>query len=161
MAAWILAHVPTNSPPGSDPPMPLEHDGDPRLAIASSPDDPPPPSATGAGTRFTCPDCGGVLFERHEGNLERFECSVGHVCSIESLSSAQAEALESALWAAVRSLEDRAAMLRRLAGRARGNYHRRSAEAFERQAEEALERARNIRDPIERSVDDESIAAES
>ena len=39
----------------------------------------------GEGTRFTCPDCGGVLFERREGLLERFECSVGHVFSIESL----------------------------------------------------------------------------
>ena len=161
MAAWILAHVPTNSPPGSDPPMRLEHDGDPRLAIASSPDDPPPHSASGTGTRFTCPDCGGVLFERHEGNLERFECSVGHVFSIESLSNAQAEALETALWAAVRALEDRAAMLQRLAHRTRHGAHARSALTFERQAEEAIDRARTIREGIEGSTEDEAVAAES
>jgi two-component system chemotaxis response regulator CheB len=83
------------------------------------------------------------------------------VFSIESLSNAQAQALENALWAAVRSLEDRAVMLRRLAGRASVGKHRRSAMAFERQAEEALDRAATIRRAIERSVDDQPMVAES
>jgi two-component system chemotaxis response regulator CheB len=86
---------------------------------------------------------------------------VGHVFSIESLSNAQAESLENALWAAVRSLEDRAAMLKRLAARADGGNHRRSAMTFERQAEEALDRAATIRDTIERSAGDQALAAES
>jgi two-component system chemotaxis response regulator CheB len=161
MARWILEHVPNDTLRGSDPPMTPDADaGNPRLAVADTSQE-PPRSAAGEGTRFTCPDCGGVLFERHEGNLERFECSIGHVFSIESLSSAQADALDGALWAAVRSLEDRAAMLKRLANRAIGGGRQRSAGAFERQAEEALERARTIRDAIERSVDDQAIAAES
>jgi two-component system chemotaxis response regulator CheB len=102
-----------------------------------------------------------VLFERHEGDLERFQCSVGHVFSIESLSSAQAEALENALWAAVRSLEDLAALLQRLAARARGNGHERSAETFERQQGDALERAATIREAIQGTTDEQAIAAES
>jgi two-component system chemotaxis response regulator CheB len=160
MARWILEHVPNDHSGESEPSMATEEqEPDPSLTMGN-PGTEEPPSATGTGTRFTCPDCGGVMFERHEGNLERFECSVGHVFSIESLSSAQAEALEGALWAAVRALEDRAAMLKRLAGRALGNNHRRSAEAFERQAGEALERARTIRDAIERSVEDQAIVAE-
>jgi two-component system chemotaxis response regulator CheB len=163
MAAWILKHRPT--PEG-------ETKGDPRVSANESGDDPrltaveggsteTPRSAAGDGTRYTCPDCGGVLFERHEGNLERFQCSVGHVFSIESLSSAQAEALENALWAAVRSLEDRAALLQRLAARARNNAHTRSANTFERQAEDALDRAATIREAIQGAPDDQSIAAES
>src|SRR3954466_15065231 len=160
MAAWILAHAPTDGPPGIDASMPSHQHEAPRLALAESPDD-LPRSATGTGTRFTCPDCGGVLFERHEGNLERFECSVGHVFSIESLSTAQAEALESALWAAVRALEDRAAMLGRLAERSRGDDHRRSAESFERRAAEAGDRARPIREAIERTSVDQGMVAES
>jgi two-component system, chemotaxis family, protein-glutamate methylesterase/glutaminase len=159
MAAWILAHVPTNGPTGGEPPMPVEDHQDPRLAVAGAGD--APPSATGRGTRYTCPDCGGVLFERHEGDLERFECSVGHVFSIESLSSAQAEALEGALWAAVRALEDRAAMLRRLAERARRGVHAHSAHTFERQADDAVERARTIRDAIEGPAEEHAIAGES
>src|SRR6185295_19939643 len=115
MAQWILDHRPqTNGAPGSDPPMATdEPTDDPPMAIVDAGGD-LPRAATREGTRFTCPECGGVLFERHEGALERFECSVGHVFAIESLSSAQAEALEGALWAAVRSLEDRAALLTRL-----------------------------------------------
>jgi two-component system chemotaxis response regulator CheB len=164
MAHWILKHNNTRSnrdPVSSNPPRnPAEPSDDPRLAVVDASDD-PPRSATGVGTRYTCPDCGGVLFERREHQLERFECSVGHVFSIESLSSAQAEALESALWAAVRALEDRAALLKRLAGRARETDQERSAAGFERQGAEALERASTIREAIQRSSEDRTIAAES
>ena len=161
MAAWILAHV---SVERSD--RPYEAPMDPQPS-----DDPPPnpgardnpgapPSAAGEGTRFTCPDCGGVLFERNESGLERFECSVGHVFSIESLSSAQAEALENALWAAVRSLEDRAVLLRRLARRTGTNGQSRSSEAFERQAGEALDRAATIRDAIQQAAVEEAVGGD-
>ena len=162
MAGWILTHTATtDGAPGGDQPMRYEEPAqDPHLAVVDSTHD-PPNAAIGQGTRFTCPDCGGVLFERREGALERFECSVGHVFSIESLSSAQAEALETALWAAVRSLEDRAALLKRLASRGRANEHLRSAANFERQAQEALERAKTIREAIQRSSEDKAIAAES
>jgi two-component system chemotaxis response regulator CheB len=163
MAHWILEHNPrTNrATVSSNPPSnAMEPTEDTRLAVVDSGDN-PPRSATGEGTRYTCPDCGGVLFERREGLLERFECSVGHVFSIESLASAQADALESALWAAVRSLEDRAALLQRLARRGRENDQVRSAATFERQAEEALERSHTIREAIQRSSEDRSIVAES
>jgi two-component system chemotaxis response regulator CheB len=93
-----------------------------------------------------------------EAALERFECSVGHVFSIESLSSAQAEALENALWAAVRSLEDRASLLRRLADRAQSDGHAASAPRFERQAADPLDRAATIRDAIVSSTEPEAAA---
>jgi two-component system, chemotaxis family, protein-glutamate methylesterase/glutaminase len=158
MAAWILEHRPAPDRAVKEAPMSAHeaHD-DPRLTAVEGTGD-LPRSAAGDGTRYTCPDCGGVLFERHEGNLARFQCSVGHVFSIESLSSAQAEALENALWAAVRSLEDRAALLIRLAGRARTNEHLRSATTFERQSDEALERAATIREAIQRSSEDRTLA---
>jgi two-component system, chemotaxis family, protein-glutamate methylesterase/glutaminase len=160
MAKWILEHVPHNETTDR---AAMTAEGNPghSLPPVAGAQDEPPPSAAGEGTRFTCPDCGGVLFERREGDLERFECSVGHVLSIESLSNAQAQSLENALWAAVRALEDRAAMLLRLAGRARGNDHRRSAESFERRAAQAVDRARTIREAIERTSVDQAMVAES
>jgi two-component system chemotaxis response regulator CheB len=84
------------------------------------------------------------------------------VFSIESLSGARAEELESSLWAAVRSLEDRAALLQRMSWRADGSGHRRSARTFRRQAHEALGRAGTIRDVILRAtaVDTASLHAE-
>jgi two-component system, chemotaxis family, protein-glutamate methylesterase/glutaminase len=160
MVAWILEHGPGNEGPPKGEATMGDESQDTRLAAIEGGAD-PPRTAVGEGTRYTCPDCGGVLFERHEGNLARFQCSVGHVFSIESLSSAQAEALENALWAAVRSLEDRAALLLRMASRARANQHGRSADMFERQAEEALERAGTIREAIQGSADDQSMVAES
>jgi two-component system chemotaxis response regulator CheB len=153
MADWIMRRTTQDDPPlESEAAMSSDETVGARDDATTDTLNDPPRAATGQGTRFTCPDCGGVLFERHEGALERFECSVGHVFSIESLSNAQAEALETALWAAVRSLEDRAALLQRLARRARGNGQERSADTFEIQADEAIDRARTIREAIERSA---------
>jgi two-component system chemotaxis response regulator CheB len=101
------------------------------------------------GTRFTCPDCGGVLFEQAESGLTRLRCSVGHVFSIESMASEQADRLEGALWTAVRALEDRAELLERLSTRAEQSQQRRSAAAFRGQAGEAKARAALVREVVE------------
>jgi len=50
----------------------------------------------------------GYLWELRDGDLTRFRCRVGHAFSIESMDAKQAEMLESALWAALRALEERA-----------------------------------------------------
>jgi two-component system chemotaxis response regulator CheB len=106
------------------------------------------PHPNGKGTRFTCPDCGGVLFEHVEGAFVRFVCSVGHAYSIEALAGGQGHELENALWAAVRALEDRAVLLGRLAERARGSRQHRPAETFASEAVVAQERSQVIREAI-------------
>ena len=155
MADWILGHVDDEHriPKGAAAP---DNPGESGLGLAPS-----VPEAEGDGTRFTCPDCGGVLFERWEGHLERFECSVGHVFSIDSLVAAQADGLENALWAAVRTLEDRVALLGRMAARAERSEHPRSALAFQGQARELAERARIIRIAIEQVTADRTQAVEA
>jgi two-component system, chemotaxis family, protein-glutamate methylesterase/glutaminase len=65
---------------------------------------------------LTCPACGGVLIER-AGDGVRFACHAGHAYTPESLVEQQGAALESTLWQAMRTLEERAELLRRLAGR--------------------------------------------
>jgi two-component system chemotaxis response regulator CheB len=72
----------------------------------------------GDPTLLTCPDCGGVMLEREEGGVVRFACQVGHSYSPESFDEEQGEALESALWTAIRTLDERADLLRRMARRA-------------------------------------------
>jgi two-component system, chemotaxis family, protein-glutamate methylesterase/glutaminase len=114
--------------------------------------------APGTGTRFTCPDCGGVLFEQREGGLERFACSVGHVYSPEALDAHQEHELEGALWAAVRSLEDRSTLLRRLAARALANEQQRVAENFEGRARDSDRRAQTIRRVITQPPGEEGVA---
>jgi two-component system, chemotaxis family, protein-glutamate methylesterase/glutaminase len=110
-------------------------------------------------TRFTCPDCGGVLFEEGQNGAETYECSVGHAYSPDSLQEEQARHLESALWAAVRSLEDRAVLLRRLADRAAQRGNDRSRSSFEGQALDAVDRAELIRTVVTRPTTPQSDVA--
>lgn len=55
----------------------------------------------------TCPECNGPIYEIKDGELALFQCFVGHRFSPESLSEEHSEALERALWTAVRKLKER------------------------------------------------------
>jgi two-component system chemotaxis response regulator CheB len=77
-----------------------------------------PSPSNGEASLLTCPDCGGVLMESEEGGVVRFACQVGHAYSPDSLVERQGDALESALWQALRTLEERADLLNRMARRA-------------------------------------------
>jgi two-component system chemotaxis response regulator CheB len=75
--------------------------------------------AIGAPSVFTCPECSGTLWEVGDDDLPRFRCRVGHAYTSESLVAEQDDALEDALWAALRSLEENATLARRMAERFR------------------------------------------
>ena len=68
--------------------------------------------AIGSPTTLSCPDCGGGLSEIRDGPVLRFRCQVGHAFSPDSMEEAQAEAMEKALWVALRTHEDRVRRLR-------------------------------------------------
>jgi two-component system chemotaxis response regulator CheB len=138
MAGWLARH----RPGGPRPPGGVRVMDDPHI-----PSTPEAPREDATGTRFTCPDCGGVLFEQTEAGMTRWRCSVGHVFSIESLAAGQAHALEGALWTAVRALEDRAELLRQMAARWEGQL--RAAQDFADQADDAERRAGLVREAIE------------
>jgi two-component system, chemotaxis family, protein-glutamate methylesterase/glutaminase len=65
----------------------------------------------------SCPECGGALREIKDGELLRYRCHVGHAYDGDLLLGAQTEIIERALWSALRALDERAALLRRLAAR--------------------------------------------
>lgn len=65
--------------------------------------------------RHPLPDRNGTLWELQDGELLRYRCRVGHAYSAESMVAAGDESVERALRSAVRSLEESAALSRRIA----------------------------------------------
>ena len=126
--------------------------GDGPHVRAMEPDLGPPQTALDAPDRpgkvsvFTCPECHGTLWEADERGIVRFRCRVGHVYSPESMLSAQTDSVDRALWIALRSLEERAALTHRMADLARSRKHIWVAKAFEQRALAAEEHAAVVRD---------------
>lgn len=97
---------------------------------------------------LVCPACGGVLWEEPEGNVRRYLCHVGHRYTEQNLLASQTDTLERALWSAIRALEERASLLRRLAVQSRREGRTKSAELFEGRARDAEDNADSIRQVI-------------
>lgn len=93
---------------------------------------------------YLCPDCGGGLWEVN-GAPTRFRCRVGHGYSLDQLTKSLDEQVESALWAAARSLEDRAALSRRLAEQWRERGADEVSRHFQRRGDESAEHASVLR----------------
>jgi two-component system chemotaxis response regulator CheB len=96
-----------------------------------------------AGTlaNVTCPECQGNLWEIHDASGIRFRCRVGHAYSEAAIDEAQSQSVERALWTALRALEERVALTRRLAAQARTRGHETLAAIFE-------ERSRAVDDDV-------------
>lgn len=103
---------------------------------------------------FGCPSCGGGLFELESWPVPRYRCRVGHAWSPESLLDEQAVATEGALWTALRALEEKSALGRRMADSRAGTGPR-----FTRMADDADSASALIRGLLARLG--ESTAAQS
>lgn len=90
-----------------------------------------------AAPEFVCPICQGKLTESRLDGFERFRCHVGHAFSLGSVAAEQADETERALWAAVRALEESAAVARRLAASATGHMRQKFEEKEETQSQQA------------------------
>lgn len=77
---------------------------------------------------LSCPDCNGVLFELPGRPAPRFRCRVGHAWTGETLALDQGDGVETALWTALRTLEERVALLDRLTAHAEAHGQSRSAQ---------------------------------
>jgi two-component system chemotaxis response regulator CheB len=116
----------------------------------------------GTPSGYSCPDCGGVLWEvPGEGKTgsPRFRCRVGHGYDAESLLASDGNAVEDALWTALRALEERASLSERLFLRAESRNQTLSAARFAEQTREAQARIEVLRnllgrgEPVEAALD--------
>ena len=107
----LLAELSTTPLPDAPPP----HDTLLDAEVAMSEFEPITTDNLAPPAGYGCPSCGGSLFEIDPAPHPRFRCRVGHAWSPESLLEEQEMALESALWVALRALEEKSALSRRLA----------------------------------------------
>ena len=97
----------------------------------------PDGTPAGAPSPYACPDCHGVLNTVPDETVLRFRCRTGHAWSAESLVAQQDGDVEEALWTALRILEERGEMSRRLADMATVAGRGWSQEHFLSRAEDA------------------------
>lgn len=105
-------------------------------------------ASVGTPSVFSCPECGGVLQEIREGEPLRFRCQVGHAYTAKALADGQTDRLEDALWSALRMLEERAHLDRRIAEDARRRAINEIIGHFEARALEAERNAEVIREAL-------------
>ncbi len=108
---------------------------------------------------LTCPACGGAVGQRSVDSLPYFECHTGHRFAAPDMDEAQFRQLEQALEVALRVLNERAELSRRLGEAARGRGQANAAGHWDRATREAEERAEVLRRFVEqgweRPTDDE------
>jgi two-component system chemotaxis response regulator CheB len=146
---WTLATKPV--------PLPAR----PKVAVPE--EQAPNPTSTyeaqqGRISGITCPECNGVLWEADEAGILRFRCRIGHGYTLESLVAAQGLALEAALWAGLRALDERVALSERLSRRFSMQGNESTAQRYRLQANEAREQASVVRRALDELIPEELAA---
>jgi two-component system chemotaxis response regulator CheB len=108
----------------------------------------------GIPSQFACPECGGVLWEMDGEALMRFRCRVGHAFTTGSLTVEQSEAVEGALWAAMRALEEGASLAKRMAENATRSKNNRLEQLYRDREKSKREQAEILRRLIVESQDE-------
>lgn len=106
--------------------------------------------AFGRRSVLACPDCGGVMWEIDEGELARYRCHVGHTYTAEMMSFALDENLRRALASALRALEERLSLARKLQRQAIDSGHRLLAETWAKKSREFEQELEIIRTSVRR-----------
>ncbi len=95
---------------------------------------------------YSCPDCNGVLWKIKDGKVERYRCRVGHAYSLASLETGLSLKAEEALWSALRALEEKEQLAKKIADKAEIS----TREHFVEKARNITEHIQIIRDILEK-----------
>jgi two-component system chemotaxis response regulator CheB len=69
----------------------------------------------GGKSFYSCPDCGGSLWKIDDGRIGHYRCHIGHSYTDADLILKQAESIEQTIWVAVRMMEERKILMKKLA----------------------------------------------
>jgi two-component system, chemotaxis family, protein-glutamate methylesterase/glutaminase len=85
---------------------------------------------------FSCPECGGGLWEMTTNGTTRYRCHVGHGYSENGLLAQMEAGTESALWTAMRIIEERRNLLEKLADKEKINGSKTVAARYKQRIKE-------------------------
>jgi two-component system chemotaxis response regulator CheB len=125
------------------------HEGTPDRTLGA---EEPRPDARGDAMTTICPDCGGVLSRADQAGVRQWRCRVGHRYSEDSLLADSAGAIESTMWAAIRALEDRRALLEVIASRRKADGDELAAREYRERAGASAEHATQVRHTLARAA---------
>ncbi|HEY0580189.1 MAG TPA: chemotaxis protein CheB [Candidatus Nitrosocosmicus sp.] len=97
----------------------------------------------GIRSNYTCPDCGGGLWEIKGDNIVRYRCFTGHAFTENELLLRQTKELENTLWIALRMLEERSNLLQKM-------YKEESSKGLIKSAQNKKERYEQLVEHIQR-----------
>ena len=112
----------------------------------------------GMPSGIACPACGGALWETSEGGVKQYRCYLGHNYALANLLGSQWDTLETALWNGVRTMRERAALLRRASEFGSAGRSNVIAQRYLEQADEFDQQANAIMRLLERAGDIEQTA---
>jgi two-component system chemotaxis response regulator CheB len=141
--AGLLARL-AAAPAGQTPDIPLDVKVEAAMA-AQEMTEMGSEEGVGKASQFSCPECQGPLSEIADAGMLRYRCRVGHAFTGDALLSAQAAEIESMLWRLLRSHQDRAEIVRRMARQERTRNRGGLADLLQRRAREYDEDAELVR----------------
>ena len=93
----------------------------------------------------SCPECSGPLWQIDTDEVRRYRCHVGHGFTAKALMASQNKALEQALWAAMRTMEEQGNMALLMSKKEKARGRERLAQTYQEKASTSKAHAQIIR----------------
>lgn len=97
---------------------------------------------------LTCPECNGALWEIQAKGPIRYRCHTGHAFTARVLETLQSEAVEDAIWGAIRALHEQERLFSKLAEQALRSGQQAGAAEYQAMAAQAHAHSRALRDVV-------------
>lgn len=103
---------------------------------------------------YSCPDCGGALWEIRDGGVTRYRCYTGHMYTSDELLDGKRKELEDTFWVALRILEERRNLLNKMSEEEQSKGWVKSSGNKQKRAEELETHISRLKEVLFSSTDD-------